>query len=157
LHRHSTRRRRHSTTSERSSADIGRRFIERNGIAELTPGDAVRLFEAERQLELRRKAQILLDVWTPWLEGIAVYGELGADPALDPISINPVTDCLRNLLDFLRDSGSPVPPREHMEAHAQEFEQRCSEALKATGPTRLHCADAGRTNTKANLLSVVLL
>lgn len=37
----------------------------------------------EQQLELVRKSQLLRAIWLPWLEGIAVFGELSADPSLD--------------------------------------------------------------------------
>ncbi|HTO61175.1 MAG TPA: hypothetical protein VMM15_07955 [Bradyrhizobium sp.] len=103
----------------------------------LRPGDAAYLMPAEKLIQIRRKSQILVDTWTPWLEGLAVYGELGADPDLDPIGINPVTACLRNLVDFFHDNASTLPLREQAEKQFQEFERRCGDALRSIAPDRL--------------------
>jgi hypothetical protein len=113
-------------------------FKDSHGVAPLVPGDAAWLLPAERQLEIRRKSQILLNVWTPWLEGLAVYGELGADPEIDPTTINPVTECVLNLVDFFRDQRNPRSSIEdEIRSYLAAFEKRCSEALKENGPRRL--------------------
>jgi hypothetical protein len=124
--------------SESTPENIWQHILDNRGIAELEEGNTALLFSTERQLEVRRKAQLLLDTWTPWLEGLALYGELGAEPDLDPIRINPVAECVRNLIDFFcKEFGSLQSLDEQARAYSADFERRCSEALRSIGPRRL--------------------
>jgi hypothetical protein len=68
------------------------------GVAPLVEGEVTALAQAESALEITRKLQILQDVWGPWLEGIAVFGELGAASPDDPFS-SVVTLVLANLME----------------------------------------------------------
>lgn len=68
------------------------------GVAPLAEGELTALAQAESALEITRKLQILQDVWGPWLEGIAVFGELGASSPSDPFS-SVVTLVLANLME----------------------------------------------------------
>lgn len=70
------------------------------GVAPLSGGDLDALARAEAALEISRKLQILQDVWAPWLEGIAVFGELGASSADDDFN-SLLTNLLMNLSDGL--------------------------------------------------------
>lgn len=70
------------------------------GPAPLLPGDASFLSRADLGVELAAKARALHDIWSPWLEGLAVFAETSADPTSDPARINPVTRALRGMLDF---------------------------------------------------------
>ena len=61
--------------------------------------DFVALALVEQQLELVRKAQLLRAIWLPWLEGIAVFGELSADPSLDSETSTMFSDVISSLND----------------------------------------------------------
>jgi len=114
-------------------------LVEREGVAPLKDGDITSLFNAERGVEIRLKARILQDVWTPWLEGLAVFGESAADPALDPVAINAVSECLRSLIDLYPSSNQVDEDtiRAEFDQYAAEFEARCSAAISRRGPNRL--------------------
>jgi hypothetical protein len=68
------------------------------GVAPLDKGSVAALAQAEAALEISRKLQILQDVWGPWLEGLAVFGEIGADAPQDPMG-SPVAEVLMNLIE----------------------------------------------------------
>jgi hypothetical protein len=121
-----------------SADDLEFEMAANEGVATLRDGAAGSLFRAEQALEIAFKAKILQDVWTPWFEGLAVFSEGAADPALDPVGIGPVTECLRNLLDFHPPSGlSEEEVKAAFEELLKEFEQRCSAAINKVGPGRL--------------------
>jgi hypothetical protein len=132
-----------SNTLGANAQDIQGKISER-GVAPLISGTAASLFRAERGVELTLKAQALLDAWTPWFEGLAIFSEIAADPALDPTGIGPVTEVLRNLVDFHPEAGADgiFDDREDIQrqyqAFAAEFEERCSRAIAAEGPLRLY-------------------
>jgi hypothetical protein len=125
-------------TEEGIQAQVGE-----HGVAPLANGNAASLFRAEVGVELALKAQALQDTWTPWFEGLAVFSEIAADPALDATGIGPVTEVLRNLVDFepeaapegIFDDVNGVPRQ--YQAFAAEFEERCSRAIAVAGPNRL--------------------
>lgn len=125
------------TPVDATEEEIAADFRARKGIASLEPNDATLLLSAERQLDLRLKSQLLLDIWTAWTEGVAVFGELGADPELDEVGINPVLECLRNLVDIFADSEIPGDFSDKLRAHGEDFERQCSAALRQTGRDRL--------------------
>lgn len=68
------------------------------GIAPLTTTDVSALAQAEQSLEIIRKMQVLQATWVPWLEGVAVFGELAADPR-ERETATPVSDIVANLED----------------------------------------------------------
>jgi hypothetical protein len=117
--------------------------IASEGVAPLKSGNAGSLFRTEQALELTLKAQILQDIWTPWLEGLAVFGEIACDPSLDPIGISPVANYIRNLIDFHPPSNSEgvFDDRDAIvaayEKFAEEFEMAWSKSIAERGPTRL--------------------
>lgn len=59
----------------------------------------VALAQAEQSVEVERKIQVLENTWQPWFEGIAVFGESGADPQMDPEWESPVESVIYNLWD----------------------------------------------------------
>jgi len=75
-------------------------------LARLDEAHPVALALVEQQLELVRKAQLLRAVWLPWLEGIAVFGELSADPRLDPMRSTAFADVLVSLNDQMPGEGA---------------------------------------------------
>ena len=115
-----------------------------DGLAHLAPNDASMLWLVERGLELARKSQMLQDTWTPWFEGLAIFAEGAADPALDPVGITPVNEALRNLVDFHPTPGpsgvfdSPEDVIRQYEEFTATFERACSEAIAKQGPGRLY-------------------
>lgn len=128
----------HWSNSGNTAEEISAQMAENDGIAALSDGNAGALFRAEQSLEIALKARILQDVWTPWFEGLAVFAEGASDPALDPIHIGPVSECLRNMIDYYPD---PKMSEEELNAAYQEileqFEARCSNAFQRLGPERL--------------------
>jgi hypothetical protein len=117
--------------------------INSEGVAPLKDGETGLLLRAEQQLDLTLKTHILQDAWTPWFEGLAIFGEMAADPALDPIGIVEVTQSLRNLVDFHppADADGVYSDAEAIQAAYEEmgaeFEARCSAAIRQRGPNRL--------------------
>ncbi|KQP45019.1 hypothetical protein [Pseudorhodoferax sp. Leaf274] len=108
------------------------------GPAPLPAGDAGQLMRAEIGVELAAKARALQDVWTPWLEGLAVFGETAADPAADPSRIHRVAEALRGMVDFMaQGDGTAAQVRAQVDAHVREFEQRCAQAIGRRSPMRL--------------------
>ncbi|MEO3475543.1 hypothetical protein AAFN86_27065 [Roseomonas sp. CAU 1739] len=92
----------------------------------------------ELSLELLLKSQALQDSWTPWFEGLAVFGETAADPALDPIGIHPVAEALRALVDYRHPESSNDAAREaKLNELATDFETHVSEAMQTAAPSRL--------------------
>jgi hypothetical protein len=79
----------------------GKKFQEgfRVTVAPLKDADLLSLGFAERALELERKIQLLENTWAPWFEGVAVFGELTADPELDKEWQSPVAAAINNLWD----------------------------------------------------------
>jgi len=108
-----------------------------SGPVELEPGDAVSLLRTEIGVELALKIRILQDVWEPWFEGMAVFGETSADPSLDASRINLVTEALRGLVDFIPKESDLDAMHSQFGAFSAEFESRCSAAIKRRGPARL--------------------
>lgn len=108
------------------------------GPAPLAVGDASQLFRAALGVELAAKARALQDIWAPWLEGLALYGETAADPATDLTRINGVAQALRGLIDFYPPEGTTAQSLpEVFDRFVREFEERCSQAMRRRGPDRL--------------------
>ncbi len=76
------------------------------------------------------------NAWTPWLEGLAVFAETAADPALEESRINPVLSCLRNLVDVAASDAESM--QTGLEALVAEFETAVSRAMKDHGRDRLN-------------------
>ena len=118
--------------------------LQEKSVAPLTPGNAGSMWRAERGIELARKSQILQDTWTPWFEGLAIFAEGAADPALDPVGISPVTEVLRNLVDFHPQPGPDgtfADKQEIIRQYAEfaaRFEAECSFAIANQGPDRFY-------------------
>ncbi|MCB7137659.1 hypothetical protein [Cellulosimicrobium marinum] len=91
----------------------------------------------ERQLELVRKAQVLRAVWTPWLEGLAMFGELAADPTTDDERTTSFGGPLAHLVDHHHDPATDPPVREWWAARHAEAESGYADALAELGPFRL--------------------
>lgn len=108
-----------------------------DGTAPLPPGRSAALAELGQQLALHRKAQRLQAVWTPWFEGLAVYGETAADPLHDAEVIDPVNDALRNLVT-MPVVGDAAAVQAALRATIEEFQQRSAAALRSQGAARLH-------------------
>lgn len=123
-----------------TTADTLSDQVATHGVARLEDGSAGALFRVEQSAELALKAKMLQDVWTPWFEGLAVFGEMAADPTLDPERTTPVTEALRNLVDaqwhlLLQADGQKG--QSDVEAFIAQFEARCSQAITQLGPSRL--------------------
>jgi hypothetical protein len=67
--------------------------------AELGPASVIALAYCETQATLLLKIQALERLWEPWFEGLAIFGELAADPLLDSESYSDVTSVIFNLWD----------------------------------------------------------
>jgi hypothetical protein len=109
------------------------------GVAKLLDSDAGAMFRTEQSVELALKTKILQDVWMPWFEGLAVFGEIASDPTHHKERNSPVTEALRALIDFHGQSLPQESPRvlDAFLEHIAEFELRCSQAISRLGPSRL--------------------
>ena len=67
-------------------------------VAPLEDSNVLALAQAEQALEPVRCTRLLQGVWGPWLEGVAVFNELGSDPSEGDIS-SLVGDVIANLVD----------------------------------------------------------
>ena len=113
-----------------------------NALAPLTPGRTAALADVAHGLALHRLAQRLQDVWTPWLEGLAVFGETSADPLHDAAVVDPVNGALSNLVDVpLHEDpaagGVEATAAEQLQMVIDEFQQRSAAALRRHGAGRL--------------------
>ncbi|MEH7879388.1 hypothetical protein V7799_18030 [Rhizobium laguerreae] len=81
------------------------------------------------------KARLIQDVWTVWLEGLAVFCETAGDPAGDSATINDVMLALRNFVDVLETSDNFDAAFRN---HVQEFEALVSKAMREASVDRLY-------------------
>jgi hypothetical protein len=63
------------------------------------PTAIANLGRVEQELEIGRKIQLVEHLWSPWFEGVAVFGELASDPRDDSRSCSPALGVLMHLLD----------------------------------------------------------
>jgi hypothetical protein len=111
--------------------------ITKIGAAILTKGDAAPMLPVQISLELISKIQALQDIWTPWLEGIAVFCECASDPSFDDERISSVTQVLRGLMDFFPDKEDPEAKFKWYQELVQQFDEKAHRAIESEGPTRL--------------------
>ncbi|MDA8318392.1 MAG: hypothetical protein M0030_01055 [Actinomycetota bacterium] len=111
-----------------------------SSLAALTDERLVTLALVEQQLELIRKSQLLRAIWLPWLEGVAIFGELSADPSLDRERSTAFGDVVSSLND--RTPGEVATARsisllEASLAIRTEAEARYTAAIADSGRARL--------------------
>lgn len=143
-------------------SDAGSLFA-RHGLAPLRPNDAAALLDVLLSLELATRIRVVQDVWAPWLEGLAVFGETSADPLQDDRLIDPVNDALLNLVDFERSVGedhrvlrqSGAETAEARRKLLDEFQARSAAAVRQRGAERLLSAfRVGKTPYLTGYLAV---
>jgi hypothetical protein len=103
-----------------------------DGLAHLSENPAL-LQLAEVQLASCYRSAVHEAIWTPWLEGVAQYVEMLADPKKDPQEIMAVHEATRSLIDF---RCAPLPGEteevfscRYGEESAKQFEDFFSDAL----------------------------
>lgn len=108
------------------------------GLVRIEPNDAFSLCIVDHQLNLILKMRILIEVWTPWFEGLAVFAETALDPERNPNGICDVLLCLRNLVDlhFGSDSGREEIIQKS-DQFAREFDALCVKALRSKANFRM--------------------
>jgi hypothetical protein len=127
-------------------------------LATLRDWDLTTLALVEQQLELVRKAQLLRATWLPWLEGIAIFGELSADPVLD----DEISTGFSNVIMSLNDrTPGQIADKEGISfedgwwALRRASEKFYSEALEDSGRARLRTyLDRGPGRYLAGYLAV---
>ena len=127
-------------------------------LATLPDQDFVVLAMVEQQLELIRKSQLLRAIWLPWLEGIAVFGELSADPTLDSELSTMFSDVITSLNDM---TPSEVAAKRGLSiegasgAIREDAEHLYADALADSGRARLRTyLDRGPERYLAGYLGV---
>lgn len=115
-------------------------FVDRIGVAPLREADIVSLATAEQSVEVERKIQLLENTWAPWFEGLALFGELAADPQLDPKWESPVASVIYNLWDRnlameARDAGLSI--KEIFARDRARAESLYADAMYSHGKDRL--------------------
>lgn len=133
-----------------ASESLSREELLVDGLAPLKDGNVLALAQAEQELELVRKTQTLEALWAPWLEGIAVFGELADDPRDDPDQWSPIVQMTMNLVDADVNGDSARQGRsieQVVRSEQEAAELRYSQAIHAIGHHRLR-AYCDRYRTK---------
>jgi hypothetical protein len=112
-------------------------FLSAGGLAPLPPGDLRLLSAVETTCSVALKLKLFQEVWRPLLEGLAVFAECGADPSGDPVVIDDVSLCIRNLFDVDLEAKNVEDVREAHQAFVLEFDAIVSAAIRSRGPIRL--------------------
>ncbi len=117
------------------------------------------LCDAQFAVQLRSK--ILQAIWTPWLEGLAVYAELLCDPADDESQMFAPLLAIRSLVDpaFSKREGETdeaAHSRAWSELHAA-FEAFCSRSIKRTSRLRHLGYLKSKTTPETYLLGYLLV
>lgn len=108
--------------------------------APLQEADVAALARAEQAIEVERKIQVLENTWAPWFEGIAVFGELAADPQMDPEWESPVGAVIYNLWDRSLQSEAQESGLSLTEVQARdrsEADALYGEAIRRSAPGHL--------------------
>ena len=117
------------------------------GVAPLTIGDLAPMAQAEQALELSRKIQALEDIWSPWLEGVAVFGEMTAAHEDDEV-VTLVTQVLANLISDERpeeeSARRKIPVGQVPRTRQDDADRQFREAGGRSGPARLRANLGGR-------------
>lgn len=117
------------------------------GVAPLTIGDLAPMAQAEQALELSRKIQALEDVWSPWLEGVAVFGEMTAAHEDDEV-VTLVTQVLANLISDERpeeeSARRKIPVGQVPRVRQDDADRQFREAGGRSGPARLRANLGGK-------------
>jgi hypothetical protein len=101
--------------------------------------DAVLLLHAERSVTIEQKIKIIENIWTPWFEGIAVFGEISDDPLLDAEIESLPSTVIKHLADLIVSTDElEEKSREELVAdHIKEMETAYHESIKEKAPDRL--------------------
>ena len=96
------------------------------------------LAEAEQGLDIATTARVLHTVWTPWLEGLAMFVELCAGP-VDDEATSLVPDVISNLVDVFpgSDANGPQAISAAFSATRDAAERRFAAAMRRIGGDRL--------------------
>lgn len=103
--------------------------------------DALGLAYAERSVAIEAKIRCIEQVWLPWYEGIAVFGETVDNPELDPEFESFPTTVLKNMVDLnagkiAEEEGKSL--LEVFDRHKKRMEAMYAKALNTEGVHRLH-------------------
>ncbi|SDJ97900.1 hypothetical protein SAMN04487898_105200 [Pedobacter sp. ok626] len=98
----------------------------------------ISLLHTERSAEIENKIQSMEQTWTPWFEGLALYGEFADDPTLDPEIESPINLVMSNLIDYIPDTKNKHAPTldeiiTQARIHRDTFEKLCSDAKQKIG------------------------
>ena len=88
---------------------------------------------AEAQLSARLRSAKLEAIWLPWLEGVAQYVEMLADPRDNPHEILPVHESVRGLIDF---KAQDLVDRAASDRWAERFDDFVGKALSRLSKLR---------------------
>lgn len=92
--------------------------------------DIISLSYVERSVAIEAKIKFIEHIWTPWFEGIAIFGELADDPTLDAGIESLPSTVLKNLIDFILASDDENKNLVDFKAHFLLIEARYAEALQ---------------------------
>jgi hypothetical protein len=110
-----------------------------DGLADLGNNPAL-LELAEIQLASSYRSALHEAIWTPWLEGVAQYIEMLADPKDDPREIMAIHEAVRSLVDFpfTPAAGESLEAftRRYGQESAKRFEDFYAEALNRASRLR---------------------
>jgi hypothetical protein len=109
-------------------------------LAGMTP-NMMTLLMTHQHLELHYKIRVMQEVWSPWFEGVAIFGELAANPKDDTDAFHLVTQVLYNVIDthlpsFAKKEEDQITETDFVDA-VSRAENLYSDAIKGEGHHRL--------------------
>ena len=105
--------------------------------AEEDTNNVLALAGAGIRLEIIAKCQSIQNIWTAWMEGLAVFAETAGDPTRDQNTISPIVAALRGLADVDPEGETAAARQKVVEDQHSAFESRWHAAIQNTGPDRL--------------------
>jgi hypothetical protein len=106
------------------------------GMAPLTTTDVFALAQVEQSLEIIRKMQVLQATWAPWLEGVAVFGELAVDPREGETS-TPISAVVANLGDTEPPEAGSQNVEDIFNEHHAQADREYADVQNRSGKYRL--------------------
>jgi|GEM_PF-5102918 len=115
-------------------------LLESQEPTELESPDLMCLHFTERSALVEHKISVMEQVWLPWLEGVALFGELVEDPTFDSGIESACASVIRNLVDerMLSEGGMQPDELQHrFEDHIKMMDSHYHAALQVNGRDRL--------------------
>ena len=107
---------------------------------QLIKPNLISLSFVERSVVLEKKIQIIENVWTPWFEGLAVFGEFTDNPILDKEIESPLSTVINHIIDIHVQQEADekrLTVQELIKEHIKLTEELYNKALSKDGVYKL--------------------